>query len=239
MKKDNTFLQILRLIGEAHDKIIEAQDLAESEDDEYRIDSGLDDALDNLETELSEWDFAGEDDPEGAFKETFGVDDGCYELDQNELNEEMETRKNVVDPVFDYRVVLDMCTPTAERRTTTEDDIRDDIRVIEGRGTLKDFMHATGLSDELVDEDEYKEALSDGTIEDTVVNLIGDYRGDPGDGTPNVFYLSINGEEVINEPYYDIDSELLAHGSPEEIVTNILENNPDIYEDGDEDAGWY
>jgi len=67
--------EILHLIGQAHDKIMEAQDLLsdlqyeyEDEEDEELL-STLEYILDDLESALSEHDYMGEDDSVEAFKE--------------------------------------------------------------------------------------------------------------------------------------------------------------------------
>lgn len=69
---NNSILDILKLIGEAHDKIMDAQDLLndlkEDNDDEL-LDALEYDVLDDLEASLSEFDFMGEDNPLEALKE--------------------------------------------------------------------------------------------------------------------------------------------------------------------------
>ena len=69
-------LKILELIGKAHDCIMEAQDLLGDiryeVDDEGDCEDALDSLeyiLDDLESDLSEHDHMGEDDPVAAFKE--------------------------------------------------------------------------------------------------------------------------------------------------------------------------
>lgn len=68
---------VLELIGEAHNKIMEAQDelssLSYDYDDDIITDLGY--ALDDLEAELSEYDFFGDDDPVQAALEFFGVEE--------------------------------------------------------------------------------------------------------------------------------------------------------------------
>lgn len=68
---------ILELIGEAHNKIMEAQDelssLSYDYDDDIITDLGY--ALDDLEAELSEYDFFGNDDPVQTAFEFFGVEE--------------------------------------------------------------------------------------------------------------------------------------------------------------------
>lgn len=75
----DSILSILKLIGEAHDKIMEAQDELSSlmydlddEDiaEEENTLGALEEILDTLEADLSEHDHMGEDDPVEAFKET-------------------------------------------------------------------------------------------------------------------------------------------------------------------------
>lgn len=77
---EDSILDILKLIGEAHDKIMEAQDLIsdiiEYEDEDYEestlestLYSSLEYILDDLEASLSEYDYMGEDDPVEAFKD--------------------------------------------------------------------------------------------------------------------------------------------------------------------------
>lgn len=71
MEQSNIY-KILQLIGEAHDKIMEAQDLVEPGEDEFPAE--LSDILDDLEADLSEWDMMGEDDPEAALQDKLGDD---------------------------------------------------------------------------------------------------------------------------------------------------------------------
>lgn len=73
---DDAILEILGLIGKAHDCIMEAQDrLSEvrySECDEGEVEEMLDSLeyiLDDLESDLSEHDHMGDEDPVEAFKE--------------------------------------------------------------------------------------------------------------------------------------------------------------------------
>lgn len=72
-----SLLSVLKLIGEAHDKIMEAQDelsyLKDEYDDMDAVEVDLLDTLeyilDDLESDLSEHDYMGEDDPVEAFVE--------------------------------------------------------------------------------------------------------------------------------------------------------------------------
>ena len=68
-------LKILQLLGEAHDKIMEAQDelsdlmYEHEDDDEDELLTTLEYILDDLESALSEHDYMGADDPVENFKE--------------------------------------------------------------------------------------------------------------------------------------------------------------------------
>ena len=64
-------LEICRLIGKAHDEIMEAQDELSNVKYDYdeEVLDALEEVLDDLEASLSEYDFMGEDDPVEAFKE--------------------------------------------------------------------------------------------------------------------------------------------------------------------------
>lgn len=71
---DDGILEILSLIGKAHDLIMEAQDKIgdlryEYDDIEDDVLDVLEDALDDLESSLSKYDHMGEDDPVESFKE--------------------------------------------------------------------------------------------------------------------------------------------------------------------------
>ena len=74
----DSILSILSLIGEAHDKIMEAQDELSNlkydlDDDDIAEEEdtlgALEEVLDSLEADISDYDFMGEDDPVEAFKD--------------------------------------------------------------------------------------------------------------------------------------------------------------------------
>lgn len=66
-------LAICKLIGEAHDKIMEAQDELSNVKYDYEEDilDIVEDSLDDLEASLSEMDFMGNDDPVKELEDHF------------------------------------------------------------------------------------------------------------------------------------------------------------------------
>lgn len=171
-------------------------------------------------------------------------------------NKELEEDgKEFNDPIFKYRVVMDMCTPTLYRRNTTKEDLWNDLEVIEGTGTIRDLLDELEASNgmlgddfyfydddkdyDLYSDDDYKEVVSKHSVEDILKNII-DKWNDPGDGTPNVFYIAINGKEIpdCGNVYYDMDKNLLAHGTKNDILNDMFENlefyDDEDFEDDDE-----
>ena len=166
------------------------------------------------------------------------------------VNKELEKDvKEFNDPVFKYRIVLDWCTPTRERRPTTAEDIINDIEIIEGSGTLRDLTQKldyeyfydpkSGEEYYFDDDDDYNYIISKYSIEDILEELLSDWQ-DPGDGTPNVFYIAINGKEIpdCGNVYYDMDKNLLAHGTKDDILKDMFKNlefyDDEYFEDDDE-----
>lgn len=150
------------------------------------------------------------------------------------------------------RVVVDYTTPTGERRPTTIEDIYDDFKVLE-------FNSKEELADELAwmngyeNLKELKQELGDhlddydfkGDDLDKICQYLLGYMTDPGDGTPNIQYISINGKPTYEDYWMTYDSlldnmDLLAHGSEEDIIKYYLDNDPDApsedddYEDDEE-----
>lgn len=81
---DDVMLRICKLMGEAHDKIIEAQELASDLYDAGMINSNLEYILEDLEADLSQVDFMGEDKPTLKLMEEFAGE--IEEPDENEFN---------------------------------------------------------------------------------------------------------------------------------------------------------
>lgn len=153
------------------------------------------------------------------------------------------------------RLVADMCTPTAERRPTTIDDIYDDFKVLE-------FDSKEELADELAqmngydDLEEFKQELADddrdlddydfeGDELDKICQYLLSGLNDPGDGSPNIQYISINDKPAYEDYWMTYDTlldnmDLLAHGSEEDIIKYYiikyyLECGYDYVEEDDDD----
>lgn len=92
------------------------------------------------------------------------------------------------------RLIYDLCNPTRDRRPTTEDDI-DDV-IIEEFDNLEDCWETLcDLMDFDEDDLEYELDMgADAEPEDKIKVLL-DSPIDPGDGSPNIQYLSVNGKE--------------------------------------------
>ena len=148
------------------------------------------------------------------------------------------------------RVVVDYTTPTRERRPTTIEDIYDDFKVLE-------FNSKEELANELAqmngyeDVEEFKQELADagdslddydfeGDELDKICQYFLSSLNDPGDGSPNIQYISINGKPAYKDYWMTYDTlsdnmELLAHGSEEDIIKYYLEHDYDYVEDEDEE----
>lgn len=76
VSKDEIY-NILKLIGEAHDKIIEAQDYVDSLSSDYDDDilGDLEMYIDDMEASISELDFMGEEDPVSAIYKFYEIEE--------------------------------------------------------------------------------------------------------------------------------------------------------------------
>ena len=88
----NDVARMCKILGQAHDLIIEALDLAETLENEEIVSSELRYAIEDLEAPASELDFMGENNPSEAFLARYGV---------KESGEE-EEEEDFWDPDFDY-----------------------------------------------------------------------------------------------------------------------------------------
>lgn len=87
--EENEVDQLARLLGEAHDKIQEAKDLSESLENDGIINSSLGYKLEDLEADLSELDFMGNEDPGSKLIEEFGEEvTERWDIDEEDFEEE-------------------------------------------------------------------------------------------------------------------------------------------------------
>ena len=127
------------------------------------------------------------------------------------------------------RLIWDDCSPTLNRRPTTDEDIQEDIHIKEFDNEDDFVQHILDLTNSDMDDLEDAEGS---TPFDKAVSLMG-YCDDPGDGSPNFLYLSVDGEENTLSTYpYDCLSDLdLENCSEEEIKKVLIDNNDEDYED--------
>src|SRR5574344_1822965 len=99
------------------------------------------------------------------------------------------------------RIAVDLCTPTAERRPTTAEDIRNDVFIEDFRNSEELYEFVLDLTN-MSDEDVIDELDGDNTVENKINYLI-EFCTDPGDGSPNILYCCVEGKELNNVVEYD------------------------------------
>lgn len=107
---------------------------------------------------------------------------------------------------MNIKLIYDLCTPTRDRRPTFLQDLKNDIKVLTLHSEVELIDELEELVDDLDDlygwlDDSGNTEPSNRTIIDRALSLL----NDPGDGSPNILYLSIDGEvledlELISDP---------------------------------------
>ena len=117
------------------------------------------------------------------------------------------------------RLIVDLCTPTRERRPTTMDDLEDDILV-------EDFDNSSDLIERLkelnyFDDEDIEDEVDLNNKKEVAEYLLG-FLTDPGDGSPNVLYCCVDGEECSEAyPYYCLKLLNLDKATRREIIDEI------------------
>ena len=147
------------------------------------------------------------------------------------------------------RVVVDYTTPTRERRPTTIEDIYDDFKVLEFNSKeelanelaqMNGYENIEEFKQELADEgDNLDDYDFEGDELDKLCQYFLSSTTDPGDGSPNIQYISINDKPVYEDYWMTYDTfsdnmDLLVHGSEEDIIKYYLEYGYDYVEDEDD-----
>ena len=85
-------LELARLLGEAHDKLMEALDKCEELENEDKVGSSLRYAIEDVEADLSDLDFMGESDPKDALLQKYSpeIEDLPDEEESWDFDEESE-----------------------------------------------------------------------------------------------------------------------------------------------------
>lgn len=130
------------------------------------------------------------------------------------------------------RLVWDDCTATMNRRPTTQEDIDNDIHVEEfstKEELLSELLELAGYDEEDFEDylsEFHHEDISELSFEEKLNYALG-FFDDPGDGTPNIFYVMVDGNEFDHwavGPYEEIKDLDLANCSEEEIKSTMKEN---------------
>lgn len=120
------------------------------------------------------------------------------------------------------KLIYDLATPTAERRPTFYEDLVDDIQVrnyTSEYALLGCIKKLTGYEASQIRKflnKRYNERLS----LDECIEFMLDALSDPGDGSPNIIYLSVDGEvkydlNILNDP---------ENATKEDIINTYIEN---------------
>lgn len=131
------------------------------------------------------------------------------------------------------RIAMDMCTPTVERRPTTEDDIREDVFIADFNNAANLYYFLLDILD-MTNHDVIDELGGDDTVENKIGYVIC-LCTDLGDGAPNILYCCVDGKELKDYivEYESFDG-LDFDKADSETLVNILLDELD-YEDDDED----
>ena len=117
-----------------------------------------------------------------------------------------------------FRLVYDTCLPTAERRPTTKEDIEEDT-IIETFDTEEELLEHIA---NIFNYDEYDlEDVKGETPLEKAISLIELSNSDPGDGDPNFWYLSKDGEVLVRDPYECLEDVDFEHCTKEELIDRL------------------
>ena len=139
------------------------------------------------------------------------------------------------------RLIYDECNPTRDRRPATKSDMENDLHVVE-LNDLNELIQELGLATDVMEYSIDYDIDPDDT--DVVVEAILDELDDPGDGSPNILYLSVDGKEYANFPYDEISELDLSKVDQSELIQTAI-NNFEFFDDDDEyyeddiDESWY
>ena len=133
------------------------------------------------------------------------------------------------------RIAVDLCTPTAERRPTTAEDIRNDVFIEDFRNSEELYEFVLDLTN-MDDEDVIYELGGDDTVENKIKYLLG-FCDDPGDGSPNIQYCCVDGKELDNVLTYDSFDGLNFDSIDSQTLVDILLDEH-YYDDDDDEDEW-
>lgn len=126
-------------------------------------------------------------------------------------------------------IIWDDCNPTIDRRPTLASDIRRDLHVWHPTmpmRTIIDSLAQITRTDRSYDELE-AELGQNATYDEMIAEILSQVE-DPGDGSPNILYLSIDGrpfEHPAVYPYTGTETLDLEHVTRSELIRNQLEQH--------------
>lgn len=127
------------------------------------------------------------------------------------------------------RLIWDDCTPALNRRPITVKDIENDIHIEELESEEELINTLADLCNE--EPDDFEGDSNEETIQNALSVL-----SDPGDGSPNILYLSIDDATLVDDIY---DTGLDGATCTEDDIIETLIAQLDLEEEPEDDAPWY
>lgn len=154
------------------------------------------------------------------------------ELDESIFDDaEVDNQQTLTEGVSKkYRLIWDDCSATADRRPTEEEDIENDIHVEDFNSAEEVYEKLLELAD--IDKEDFEE---DKDFESThqKIEELSYYFSDPGDGSPNILYCPIEGDDYGEA--YDSLSSLDLDTCTEEDVKEAIKAEFGIFDGEDDD----
>lgn len=123
------------------------------------------------------------------------------------------------------RLIWDDCRPTIDRRPTTYEDIENDIHLQEFESEDDLIKHLCDLS--ACNEDDLKECGEDNRAK---IDYLLSSMNDRGDGTPNILFLSIDGD-IIQDWLEEVDGLTCSEQDVKDEQMKYVEDRPWEYDE--------
>lgn len=123
------------------------------------------------------------------------------------------------------RLIWDDCRPTIDRRPTTYEDIENDIHLQEFESEDDLIKHLCNLS--ACNEDDLKECGEDNRAK---IDYLLSSMNDRGDGTPNILFLSIDGD-IIQDWLEEVDGLTCSEQDVKDEQMKYVEDRPWDYDE--------
>lgn len=136
--------------------------------------------------------------------------------ESKDLDEEINTE-------LPWKLVWDEASSTRDRRPTTPDDIWNDVHVEEGKEPNSLYDRLIEIYD--ADEEDYPRDDFDDLLES--IKSLASIGDDLGDGSPNILFLQIGDDLVVDLDYFDYDIDY-GHMDEFDIKLCMIKNDPDL-----------